>query len=105
MSDCVRKPAICYFQQLITIFFSERAVSIATSPVPSRPPTQLSRESTGHGDFKSKSTSRLEMLEAQLADLKRQEKLEDDKISIEMAKQKQTTEQDRVQKNRNSEQI
>ena len=41
------------------------------------------------------------MLEAQLADLKRQEKLEDDKIKFEMAKQKQTTEQGRVQKNQN----
>lgn len=70
-------------------------MSIAQSPVPSRPPTQLSRESTGHGDFKSRSTSRLEMLESQLADLKRQEKLEDEKIKIEMAKQKQTSEQDR----------
>ena len=37
------------------------------------------------------------MLEAQLADLKRQEKLEDEKIKIEMAKQKQTSEQERVQ--------
>ena len=59
--------------------------------------TQMSNQRESHGDHTTTTTlvnqpvntSRLEMLEAQLTSLKRQEKLEDEKIKAEMIKQKQ----------------
>ena len=58
--------------------------------------TQMSNQRESHGDHTTTTlpnqpanTSRLEMLEAQLSNLKRQEKLEDEKIKTEMIKQKQ----------------
>ena len=57
---------------------SERAVTMSTSPIPPVQPEQHSI-----GDHQHNHTGRLEQLEAQLASLKRQEQLEEEKIRAE----------------------